>query len=77
VFEEKDCLRVTAELSGVEEKEINLKVDGKTLEIVAGTSAREYYKKVELPYAVDKEIMESSYRNGILEIKLKKIKKSS
>jgi HSP20 family molecular chaperone IbpA len=77
VFEEADCLRVTAELGGVEEKKINLKVKGKILEINAENSAGEYNKKVQLPYTVDKKIMQSSYRNGILEVKLKKTGKSS
>ena len=77
VFEEKDCLCVTAELNGVEEKEIKLTVGGKSLEINADTSAGEYCKKVQLPYEVEKETMQSSYRNGILEVKLKKIKKRS
>ena len=45
--------------------------------LVADTSARDYYKKVELPYAVDRKTMESSYRNGILEIKLKKTRQTS
>ena len=77
VFEEANCLRVTAELGSFEEKEINLKVKGKILEINAENSAGEYNKKVQLPYPVDKKIMQSSYRNGVLEIKLKKTEKSS
>jgi HSP20 family protein len=77
VFEEADCLRVTAELSGAEEKQINLKVKGNILEINAENSHGKYSKKVELPYTVHKKIMQSSYRNGILEVKLKKTEKSS
>ena len=77
VFEEGGCLRVMAELPGVEEKEINLRVEGNALTISAGASGRKYFKKVELPTPVEKLIIESSYRNGILEAKLKQIKKSS
>jgi HSP20 family protein len=77
VFEEEGYLRVMAELPGVEENEINLKVEDNTLTISTGTSARTYYKKVELPTAVKKEVTESSYRNGILEVKLKKDTKGS
>lgn len=77
VFEEEDCLRVIAELPGVEENEINLKAEENTLTISTDTSARTYYKKVELPTSVKKEVFESSYRNGILEVKLRKMKKNS
>ena len=77
VFEEEDCLRVMAELPGVEENEINLKAEENTLTISTDTSARTYYKKVELPTSVKKEVFESSYRNGILEVKLRKMKKNS
>ena len=74
VFEEEDCLRVMVELPGVEENEINLKAEENTLTISTDTSARTYYKKVDLPTPVKKETIESSYRNGILEVKLKKAK---
>ena len=77
VFEEANCLRVTAELSCAEEKQINLKVKGNILEINAENSQGKYSKKVQLPYTVDKKIMQSSYRNGILEVKLRKTEKSS
>jgi HSP20 family molecular chaperone IbpA len=77
VFEEEDYVRVTAELPGVEESEINLKVEDTTLTISTGTSARTYYKEVELPTPVKKEVAESSYRNGILEVKLVKTKKDA
>jgi len=77
VFEEEDCLRVMAELPGVEENGINLKAEENTLTISTDTSARTYYKKVELPTSVKKEVFGSSYRNGILEVKLRKMKKNS
>jgi HSP20 family molecular chaperone IbpA len=77
VFEEEDCLRVMAELPGVEEDEISLKVIDNTLTISTGTSARAYHKKVVLPTPVKKKAIESSYRNGILEVKLRKTKKDS
>jgi HSP20 family molecular chaperone IbpA len=77
VFEEADCLRVTTEIGGVEEKAISLNVKGKILEINAENPAGEYNRKVQLPYTVDKKIMQFSYRNGILEVKLKKTEKSS
>lgn len=75
VFEEEDRVMVMAELPGVEEKDINLDIEGNTLTISADTPARKYHKKIVLPTPVKKEYIESTYRNGILEVKLKKAKK--
>jgi HSP20 family protein len=78
VFEEENCVRVTAELPGIQEDEISLKVDENALVIDAGaTTGRAYHKKVELPTSVRKETIEHSCRNGILEVKLGKEKRRS
>ena len=74
VFEEENHVRVTAELPDVKENEIDLKIENNTLTITADTPARKYYKQVELPTTVKKDTFESNYRNGILEVKLKKAK---
>jgi HSP20 family molecular chaperone IbpA len=76
VFEEENHVRVTAELPDVKENEIDLKIENNTLTITADTAARKYYKEVELPAAVKKDTLKSNYRNGILEVKLKKAKKT-
>ncbi|MFQ6135034.1 MAG: Hsp20/alpha crystallin family protein, partial [Nitrososphaerales archaeon] len=73
VFDEKDTVRVIAELPGVEKEDINLAVEGKTL-TVSVDAARKYYKKVDLPAEVDAEGTQASYKNGILEVILKKPK---
>jgi len=72
VFEEEDHVRVTVELPDVKEDEMNLQVENNTLTISTDTSVRKYYKQVELPTPVEKDTMESIYRNGILEVKLRK-----
>ena len=72
VFEEEDYLCVMAQLPTVRENEIELKVGSISLTIRAGPSAKIYCKKVELPVPVEKKIVQSSYRNGLLEVKLKK-----
>ena len=77
VFEEEDYIKVTAELPGVKESEISLKVQDTTLTISSEASDRTYFKEVELSTPVEKEITESSYHNGILEVKLTKTKKDT
>ena len=76
VFEEENHVRVTAELPDVKENEIDLKIENNTLTITADTPSRKYYKQVELPTTVEKGTLKSNYRNGILEVKLKKAKKT-
>jgi len=72
LFEEDHHLLVLAELPAVDEKDVNIKVEENTLTISTDTSARKYYKQVKLPTPVEKDTMESIYRNGILEVKLRK-----
>lgn len=72
LLEENDHLVVIAELPGVEEKDIDIKVAGDMLEITASTRDRNYRKELLLPTLVDPDTLESSHRNGILEIKLAK-----
>ncbi len=74
VLDEGDQLVVIAELPGVEEDDIHLEAKEDILELMAEAKDRKYSKEVLLPYPVDINTMESSYRNGILEIKLMKKK---
>lgn len=76
VFEDGDFVNVMAELPGVEESMVKLEVENDLLTIRSDTSARKYYKEVKLPTSVKKDPAESKFRNGILEIKLVKAKRS-
>jgi HSP20 family protein len=74
IFEEGDHVNVMAELPGIEEKDVNLKIENALLTISADTPMIKYYKEVKLPTFVEKDAVESKYRNGILEVKLRKAK---
>ena len=76
VFEEGNHIRVTVELPDVKENDIDLKIESNILTITVDTPARKYHKQVELPTPVKKGILESNYRNGVLEVKLRKVKKT-
>ncbi len=65
VLEGNGCMTVIAELPGVSEEELDIKLDHSDLEITAG----HFSKKISLPRAA-KEIVDKSYKNGILQIKL-------
>lgn len=75
IFEEKDRITVIAELPGVNEKDIKVKVEGRELTIGAVSAARKYEKALKLPCEV-KEELKQTYRNGILELVLKKGKQN-
>ncbi len=77
VFEDDDEITVIAEIPGVEKENIKIKVsdDRKRLIIRASDENRKYYKEIQLPSEVDPASAKASYRNGVLEVKLKKSKK--
>ncbi len=74
VFDEKDHVLVVAELPGVSKENIDFEIKGDILNISAKAKERKYAKEVLLPTAVDAQAVTSSYKNGILEIKLQKVK---
>ena len=67
-------VRIIAELPGVNKEAIKLQGTEKTLTISVDTPNRKYHKLIELPTAVDIKAAKSTYRNGVLEIILPKIK---
>lgn len=73
VYEEGDEVIIVAEVPGVSKEDINLTVSDRELEISVDTPKRKYYKRVELPKDVDPNTIKASYRNGILEVKVKKV----
>jgi HSP20 family protein len=77
VFETQDEVTVVAEIPGVEKEKIDVKVseDGRTLIISATNEKRKYYKEVELPAKVDPTSAKANYKNGVLEVRLKKVGK--
>lgn len=71
LFDEDDLLLVVAELPGVEEKEIRIEIEDDTLKF-SSTGKRRYAKELPLPCLVDESTMETTYKNGVLEIRLQK-----
>ena len=71
VFDEGDHLLIIAELPGVEEKDIEIKVLGEQLTLSAKASGQTYFKEMALPCPVKGEVT-TTYRNGILQIELAK-----
>ncbi len=72
VFDEKDEIRVYAEMPGVNQEDIKLDLKEDILDISVQSGDRKYHKEVLLPVKALAENLSSSYKNGILEIKIKK-----
>jgi HSP20 family protein len=69
-----DEVKICAELPGVEKKDIKLHGTEDTLTISVDTPERKYYKELELPGKVDPKSAKTRYKNGVLEVTLKKTK---
>ena len=77
IFDEDNHILVIAELPGVEESDIKIDIKGDILTLSAERGEKKYSKEVLLPSKVDETSPISSYKNGILKIKLERIKQGS
>ena len=68
VFDEEDKVLVIAELPGVDESDIKLEVKDDIVFLSVESKDKKYAKEVLLPCPVDAAKMQSSYKNGVLEI---------
>ncbi|MEA1925270.1 MAG: archaeal heat shock protein Hsp20 [Candidatus Altiarchaeota archaeon] len=72
IIEGKEELTIVAELPGVEREDIILRLEGNTLIIDVDREERRYYKRLQLPANVEEKSIAYTYKNGILEVKLKR-----
>jgi HSP20 family protein len=92
VKEEKKKIIVDAEMPGVQSKDIDLSLDGRTLTIKARKNNEKehktdgyyhlersygcYNRTIELPAEVDPVKVDASFKNGVLKVEMKKTKES-
>jgi HSP20 family protein len=92
VIERKKEIIVKAEIPGVDRKNIDISLDGRLLTIKGEkkhekeesgehyhrmeSSFGYYQRTLELPAEVDSSDVDAAYKNGILKIKLKKVKEA-
>ena len=73
IFDEKDHILVVAELPGISADSIRLDIKGDILTLEAGDEKRKYSKEILLPRKVDFKERKTNFKNGILEVKMKKL----
>jgi HSP20 family protein len=74
LIEDENNVSITAELPGVEKDDVDLELEGNILAIKVDTVFRKYHKEIELPEDVDPESMGATYKNGVLDICMKRLK---
>ena len=67
VDEDKNVLRITADMPGIEKEKISINATEDTV-VIRGENSRKYYKECKLDAPVDPDSAKATYRNGVLEI---------
>jgi HSP20 family protein len=73
VMETTDEVHVIAEMPGVDRTDVQLDTTESRLDIKAQNEFRKYSESVELPVKVDPHSAKATYRNGVLEVRLKRV----
>ena len=72
VLEEKDEVIVVAEFAGFNRENLRIHVRNQRLTLSAEALDRKYHKSLNLPTGVIQKSIRTAYKNGVLEIRLKK-----
>ena len=72
ILEEKDEVTVVAEFVGFNRENMRIHVKNQCLTLSAETPDRKYYKSLNLPRGVIPNSIRTAYKNGVLEIRLRK-----
>ena len=72
VFDEKNHFVILAQLPGIDEKDVKIKADENTVTITAENATKKYLETIKLPTCITRGTVKFTYRNNILQAKLKK-----
>lgn len=73
VFEQDKTITICAQLPGTRQEDITVNVTETQTTISVDTQKHGYYKKLQLPALVDPKSAKTSYKNGVLQVRLQKI----
>jgi len=72
IFQENNWITIVAEIAGFNRETLKIDVEDQRLTLSARAKDRRFYKSLNLPKVVIPNVMHTSYKNGVLEIKLRK-----
>jgi HSP20 family molecular chaperone IbpA len=72
ILQEKDEVVIVAEVARFNKETLKIHVKNQRLILSAEASDRKYYKSLNLPIGVIPDNIRTAYKNGVLEIRLKK-----
>ena len=72
IFQESNFITIVAEIVGFNKDTLKINVKDQKLTLSAKSKDRRYYKSLNLPKVVIPDVMYTKFKNGVLEIKLKK-----
>jgi HSP20 family molecular chaperone IbpA len=72
IFQENNYITIVAEITGFNKETLKINVKDQKLTLSAKSKDRRYYKSLNLPKLVIPNAMHTKFKNGVLEIKLKK-----
>jgi HSP20 family molecular chaperone IbpA len=72
IFQENNYVVIVAEIAGFNKETFKINVKDQKITLSAKSKDRRYYKSLNLPKVVIPNAMHTKYKNGVLEIKLKK-----
>ena len=72
IEQDDECVFITIDLPGFDKKNLKLKVNEDHVSVKAEQDERKHSSTKKLPCAVDSESAKATYRNGVLDIKVKK-----
>ena len=72
IFQDKSWITIVAEIAGFNKETLKISVKDQKLTLSAKAKDRRYYKSLNLPQVVIPNIIYTNYKNGVLEIKLKR-----
>lgn len=76
IFQDNNNITIVAEIAGFNKETFKINVKDRKVTLSAKSKERRYYKSLNLPKVVIPDETRTKYKNGVLEIKLKKAESS-
>ena len=75
LFQDNNSVTIVAEIAGFQQDSFKIAIKDQKLTLSAKAKDRRYYKSLNLPKVVIPTVAHTTFKNGVLEIKLKKAQK--